>query len=73
MSYYPHIRDMREDNDMTQSDIAKLLYISQQQYSLYEKGYRDIPTAALIKLADFTVPLRIFCLAGRTIRLPPQE
>ena len=73
MSYYPHIRDMREDNDMTQSDIAKLLYISQQQYSLYEKGYRDIPTAALIKLADF-YPTSTDFLLGRTNNpAPPQE
>lgn len=53
MAYYPRLRDLREDHDYTQSYIAKLLFISQQQYSLYEKGYRDIPTAALITLADF--------------------
>ena len=73
MSYYPHIRDMREDNDMTQSDIAKLLYISQQQYSLYEKGYRDIPSAALIKLADFYRTSRDFLLGRTNNPAPPQE
>ncbi|HIW57989.1 MAG TPA: helix-turn-helix transcriptional regulator [Firmicutes bacterium] len=73
MSYYPHIRDMREDNDMTQSDIAKLLYISQQQYSLYEKGYRDIPTAALIKLADFYRTSTDFLLGRTNNPAPPQE
>lgn len=52
MSYYPRLRDIREDNDFTQSDISKILFITQQQYSLYEKGHRDIPTAFLIKLAD---------------------
>lgn len=73
MSYYPHIRDMREDNDMTQSEIAKLLYISQQQYSLYEKGYRDIPTAALIKLADFYRTSTDFLLGRTNNPAPPQE
>lgn len=52
MSYYPRIRDLREDNDLTQSDVAKILLITQQQYSLYEKGYRDIPTSLIITLAD---------------------
>lgn len=53
MAYYPRLRDLREDSDCTQAQIAKLLVITQQQYSLYEKGYRDIPTAMLITLADF--------------------
>ena len=53
MAYYPRLRDLREDKDYTQTQIAKLLFITQQQYSLYEKGYRDIPTAMLITLADY--------------------
>jgi len=52
MSYYPRLKDLREDHDLTQTDVAKILFITQQQYSLYEKGYRDIPTAALITLAN---------------------
>ena len=51
MAHYPRLKDLREDNDLTQKDVAKLLLITQQQYSLYEKGYRDIPTSALITLA----------------------
>lgn len=50
---YKHIRDLREDNDITQSFIAKHLNCSQQVYSNYELGQRDIPTDILIKLADF--------------------
>lgn len=50
---YKHIRDLREDNDITQSFIAKYLNCSQQVYSNYELGQRDIPTDILIKLADF--------------------
>lgn len=50
---YPHIRDLREDNDLTQSDLAKILNCSQVAYSYYEIGRRDIPTDVLIKLAKF--------------------
>ena len=53
MAYYPRLRDLREDKDLTQKEIAKLLFITQQQYSLYEKGFRDIPTVALTTLSKF--------------------
>ncbi len=49
---YTRIRDLREDADLKQSDIAKLLHCSQQVYSNYELGQRDIPTDILIALAD---------------------
>ncbi len=48
---YRRIRDLREDNDYTQKDIAKILNCSQQAYSKYELGQRDIPTEILIALA----------------------
>ncbi|MBE6708391.1 MAG: helix-turn-helix transcriptional regulator [Ruminococcaceae bacterium] len=50
---YRRIRDLREDRDLLQKDIAKLLNCSQVCYSRYESGKRDIPTDVLIKLADF--------------------
>ncbi len=50
---YRRIRDLREDNDYTQKDIAKILNCSQQAYSKYELGQRDIPTEILISLARF--------------------
>ena len=53
MPHYPRLKDLREDKDLSQSKIAELLLITQQQYSLYERGYRDIPTTALITLANF--------------------
>lgn len=53
MSYYHRLKDLREDNDLTQKQVAMLLLITQLQYSLYEKGYRDIPSEYLITLADF--------------------
>lgn len=49
---YQHIRDLREDADLTQEECAQLLSCSQQAYSLYERGKRDIPTDILIKLAQ---------------------
>lgn len=48
---YHRIRDLREDSDITQKQMAKILNCSQQVYSNYELGQRDIPTDILIKLA----------------------
>ena len=53
MPYYPRIRDLREDKDLTQSEMGKILSCSQRVYSNYERGELDIPTETLIKLADF--------------------
>ena len=53
MAYYKRIRDLREDNDLTQKDMANALNCSQQVYSNYELGQRDIPTDILIKLSGF--------------------
>ncbi len=50
---YPHIRDMRERNDLTQQDVANVLNCSQTAYSYYEIGRRDIPTQQLIRLAKY--------------------
>lgn len=48
---YPRLRDLREDVDMTQAQVAKYLQMSQTGYSKYETGENDIPTQTLIKLA----------------------
>ena len=50
---YKRIRDLREDNDKLQKDIANLLGISQQYYSEYENGNRPIPVQHLITLAKY--------------------
>ena len=50
---YPRIRDLREDRDLTQTQVAKMLSMSQTGYSKYETGENDIPTAILIRLARF--------------------
>ena len=48
---YSRIRDLRNDKDMNQTELAELLEMSQTGYSKYETGENDIPTAVLIKLA----------------------
>lgn len=50
---YKRIRDLREDNDLTQKELASILACSQQVYSNYELGQRDIPTDILIKLSNY--------------------
>ena len=50
---YRRIRDLREDNDLSQADVAKILNCSQVCYSYYEIGRRDMPIDVLIALAKF--------------------
>ncbi len=50
---YKRIRDLREDHDLNQTQIAKYLGMSQTGYSKYETGENDIPSAVLIKLASY--------------------
>ena len=50
---FKRLKDLREDHDLYQKDVAKLLGISQQYYSEYEKGKRTIPIQHLITLAKF--------------------
>ena len=50
---FRRIRDLREDKDLTQRQLADVLFCSQQVYSNYELGQRDIPTEVLIKLSRF--------------------
>lgn len=50
---YRRIRDLREDKDITQREMAQILHCSQQVYSNYELGQRDIPTEILIRLAQY--------------------
>lgn len=51
MEYYKRLRDLREDNDMTQVQVAEYLSMKQPQYNRYERGFRDIPSDVLIALA----------------------
>lgn len=51
-NYYPRLRDLREDHDLSQQQVAEFLGMKQPQYSRYERGLRDIPTDVLIRLAN---------------------
>ena len=62
---YRRIRDLREDKDMNQTQVAQILHCSQRTYSYYESGGHDIPTEVLIRLADF-YGVSIDYLLGRT-------
>lgn len=53
MALYKRLRDLREDHDKTQREIAAMLNMPQSEYWRYENGIRDIPTDVLIKLADY--------------------
>lgn len=50
---FPRIRNLREDRDLNQTQVAKHLGMSQTGYSKYETGENDIPTSILIKLSEF--------------------
>ena len=67
---YQRIRDLREDHDLTQKQIAQMLGMSQTGYSKYETGENDIPTAILVRLADF-YHVSTDYLLGRTNRKEP--
>lgn len=51
--YYERLRDLREDKDLTQKDIAEILKTTQQVYSRYENGTNEIPVHHLITLCKF--------------------
>ena len=64
------LRDIREDKDLSQADVAKFLKTSQQQYSKYELGIRSMPIEKLNKLADF-YQTSVDYLIGRTDERKP--
>ena len=53
MFYYRRLRDLREDHDLTQKQVAELIKTTQQVYSEYEKGIREIPLFKMIILAKY--------------------
>ncbi len=53
MDKYDRIRNLREDKDLTQQQLADYLYVSQKTYSRYENGERAIPTEVLIELSNY--------------------
>ena len=62
--YLPRLRDLREDHDMTQAQIAAILGIDQRVYSIYETGKRDIPLPHLVTLAVGSGEILILLIKG---------
>ena len=50
---YPNIRNIREENNLSQAEMAKILNCTQSAYCHYEVGNRDMPTKFLIAIADY--------------------
>lgn len=70
MFLYHRIRDLREDSDKTQKEIASLLYMQLTVYQRYERGERELPLWAAIKLADY-YKVTLDYLVGRDERTQP--
>ena len=67
---FPRIADLRYDNDLLQKDLAEYLHMHPEVYGRYERGEREIPVFAIIKLADFYKTSTDYIL-GRTNRRDP--
>lgn len=67
---YRHIRELREDRDLKQKDLADYLNCSQVAYSRYELGTRDIPTDVLVALAEFYHTSTDYLLGLTNVRNP---
>lgn len=65
MQYYQRLKDLREDEDKTQKEIGELLQTTPQQYSLWERGEREIPLHHAITLANF-YKVSMDYITGRT-------
>ena len=63
--YFPRLRDLREDADLSQKQVAEILHIQQTVYSRYERGYQTIPVEHLLVLADY-YHVSVDYLLGRT-------
>ena len=63
--YFPRVRDMREDHDLSQECVAHVLGIQQTVYSRYERGFQTIPLEHLIHLAEY-YQVSLDYLTGRT-------
>ena len=70
MGMYERIRNLREDHDLKQEDLAKVLHCTQACYSNYENGKRDIPVEVLDALADY-YQVSVDYLLGRTNKKEP--
>ena len=71
--YFQRLKDLREDRDLLQKDIAEILGISQTVYSRYERGAQTLPVMHLIKLADFYKTSTDYLLGRTKISTPYRQ
>lgn len=67
---FPRIRDLREDCDLTQTEVGERLHVTQRSYAYYESGDRTIPPELLVALADM-YGVSVDYLLGRTDEMKP--
>ena len=67
---YPRLRDLREDRDLTQKEVAAVLGIDQRVYSNYETGKREIPARLVIKLAELYGTSTDYIFGRTAVRKP---
>ena len=70
MQYYPRIRDLREDRDLTQTQLVQILKMHKTTYTNYEQGKREPPLEFIVKLAKF-YDVTIDYIAGLTYTPSP--
>lgn len=68
--YFPRLKDLRDDKELSQEQIGRLLGIQQTVYSRYERGFQTIPVEHLLTLADFYKTSTDYIL-GRTNNINP--
>ena len=71
--YFQRLKDLREDKDMKQEEIAQLLGIQQTVYSRYERGAQSIPVRHLLALADFYNTSTDYILGRTNKSMPPKD
>lgn len=70
--YFRRLRDLREDRDLTQAQVAEMLGIQQTVYSRYERGYQNIPLEFLLFLADYYQVSTDYILGRTNTPRPPE-
>lgn len=68
--HYPRLKDLREDRDLVQKEVAAILGIDQRVYSNYETGKREIPTRFVVQLADFYHTSTDYILGRTNVKTP---
>ena len=68
--YYPRLKDLRDDKELTQKEVAAVLGIDQRVYSNYETGKREIPTRLVSILADYYQTSTDYILGKTNVKTP---